>query len=312
MPNVELTESEDFGTDEHEGLTGPKAVGVEDSADAPEPLHELAGDWADDDGAALDAFFEANPEGPRPPEFDLALQGHFSDLPKPTSRLITRALTIGQPVGTDRAITPADPVQVFPANPNRKYLRLRLGFRPDVMWSATAPAPGANWLQAPLTFPMEQLVAFVGRLTTDANVATRLPAFRIGVSPGVSALTSKQQFPHSGQAASLLNDFYWESLGAVNGTSVVVSLIPAQLSAAVADVLQLNVSSIQVGDQVSQIRVTENTHLWRVAGEKSDVYGAADLTGAAVWESDCHTGPVWVYAPNSVGTCDLVAESVSC
>lgn len=81
----------------------------------PAPHRPIAGDIADDDGQALDDFFEAAPSGPTVWEsYDLGKDA----LPKPT-RILSRQIVLPQ-----AGSAPADPVQVFPADVNRLHIRV--------------------------------------------------------------------------------------------------------------------------------------------------------------------------------------------
>lgn len=276
----------------------------------PVPHTPPAGNTRDDDGQVIDDLFEPNPNPPTPPLFQdhLVPDLGFDDGPSPTTRLITRALTIGQPVGTDRAIVPIDPIQVFPADAKRKFLRLRIGYGGEFTWRGTNPAAGANYASAALAFPGFFLNAYYV-VATDATVASRVPTWQIVNGAGVA----KHLFgPISTIAASGGNTIYYEPVGAGSTAAGLLSAGPVvPIAANPGDILRDTVLNIQAGDQLSAITFTERTHLWRVAGERSECFGAADLLQEAVWESDCHTGPVWVYAPYSVGECQLIAESVS-
>jgi hypothetical protein len=277
----------------------------------PEPHHVAAGDWQDDDGQALDDLFEANPQGAE--YADAVKWPLYPDLseddtrPKVT-RLITRSIPIGQNPGIDRALTIADPVQILPADPNRKRLRVSLEALEDVTWSATSPVAGGSWTYT-LTSPMS-LSAVYYFLANDATVATRYPFFRTVTSGGTPVYTVSVV---GGLAASTSGNFsvahgygsYQTQFGQHTLPLPYLTVLPAGTQ------LRITVSGIQAGDQLSSITITENTHFWRIAGEKADVYGAMDLPGDYVYESDCHTGPVWVYAPNGIGQINVQAIAVT-
>lgn len=81
----------------------------------PEPFAALAGDTTDDDGPALDDIFEAPSHGP----IDYGTLIPATDSARPQSnRALTRFLRLTPIDGS----TPADPVQLFPADPNRTKL----------------------------------------------------------------------------------------------------------------------------------------------------------------------------------------------
>ena len=88
---------------------------------SPNPLAAIAGNHADDDGSALDEYFEPNPDlvglpygGPVASETAYEAES----LPK-IQRILSRSIPIGTIDGNI-----ADPVQVFPADGNRHSLRI--------------------------------------------------------------------------------------------------------------------------------------------------------------------------------------------
>lgn len=95
-------------TEQH--LTDSPLPDLED----PRPLGPLHGDVRDDDGIALDQFFEATYQGP-PVESESQA---YAELSTPIlTRLISRRVTVGTVGGVLY-----DPVQVLPADANRRDL----------------------------------------------------------------------------------------------------------------------------------------------------------------------------------------------
>lgn len=293
-------------------VAGPKAIGDTDPADTAQPHTPLPGDFHDDDGSVIDAFFEPHPNPELAAPFDVGypMPTIPATLPTPT-RLITRALTIGQPPALDRIITPIDPIQVFPLDVKRKFLRLRLSLPTIRTTLFSAAAAGANFSYT-LTAPMK-LEAIHARLVTDANVATRNVLLQIDTPAGTAGGTSHSFIfgPPAGQAASAGVEYLWANTGATSSNSYNNGLLPPDMDLPAGTVITLTAGSLQVGDVFSNVNISENTHLWRVAGDKSECFSAPDQVQEMVWESRDHTGPVWVYAPLSVGECQLIAESVS-
>lgn len=82
----------------------------------PDPHRPIAGDIADDDGPALDQYFEAGDT--LPVEYDTLPDPYAKDKPRETTRLITRTFSLASPDG----IVPADPIMLLPADPNRVRL----------------------------------------------------------------------------------------------------------------------------------------------------------------------------------------------
>ena len=89
----------------------------------PQTLHHLAGNWSDDDGLAIDEYFEAADHGPQEHVY---VEGAKAALPV-TNRLITRAIPFTfDTSGGAGEVWPciSDPVLALPADPNRTLLMI--------------------------------------------------------------------------------------------------------------------------------------------------------------------------------------------
>jgi len=80
----------------------------------PLPQHPIVGNIHDDDGQAIDQYFEAPPHQP----LDYSQFATTVDENPVCTRLIVKTYTLVSPDG----VVYADPVQVLPADPNRKEL----------------------------------------------------------------------------------------------------------------------------------------------------------------------------------------------
>lgn len=294
-------------------IAGPKGVGI-GAPFAPEPHEPIAGDWTDDDGRTLDDYFEPNPQGPNlvSVESPLTVPATYDDTAPKVTRLITRSVPVGQPMGvgyTAPSVT-ADPILLMPADPRRKRIRIRAGLLPDIITPLATPAAGANPVlpTVPNGFRLTPSIISAS-MTANATVATRVPLLGY-VNP------SGTVFFDTGTAiqASTTRTWVWSLnvgtayLGSTG--SYIRDPLPAR-SLSGGESISFSTINLQVGDQWSNIFLVSSDYSYRVAGEKSDCYGAVDLPASTVWESEEHTGPIWVYAPYSAGQFTLIAESVS-
>lgn len=98
--------------------TTPKFTPVEQPENlSPEPEHRLAGDWNDDDGQAIDEYFEPAYHGEVEQVY---VDAEREDLPAP-NRMLSRVVPFVQ--RSESAPAP-EPVLVFPADVNRKSVSI--------------------------------------------------------------------------------------------------------------------------------------------------------------------------------------------
>jgi len=268
----------------------------------PEPHHRIEGDWSDDDGSALDQYFEPNPQGPNliGTETLLTNQPTYDDTPPKITRLLTRSVPLN---------SASAPLQLFPADPLRKRLRIRaLSAGPYVQ--VANPAAGAGVTYTIGAGAPRRLVSVTDRLVTSATVATRSPYLqftRNGILQAQSVLNST--------AASTNVFSYWLANSAVvTGTDAGLGTRYGQAPTELlkpGDLLTLNVLAIDATDQLSSVAFAFDADSWRLAGEQGDCFGAGDMRTDQTYESDCHTGPVWVYAPNALDSMTIIAESLT-
>lgn len=85
----------------------------------PAPHDPPAGDWRDDDGAALDSYFEAMPLGPLTSVLVQALKDGISFAPEKSSRIVSAEFFVD-----DCSLIgfPYPALMVMPADPNRTAL----------------------------------------------------------------------------------------------------------------------------------------------------------------------------------------------
>jgi len=83
----------------------------------PEPHSPPAGDWKDDDGQAIDSYFEAADLGPLAYKLVQAMSGYINP-PKQASRIVRNRLNMQ----STNVVTHA--VMAFPADPDRSYLSI--------------------------------------------------------------------------------------------------------------------------------------------------------------------------------------------
>ena len=108
----------------------------------PEPHPPIAGNYADDDGQAIDEWFEAAPVGPQ--EYGIPPVITTPTIPQ-TTRLLTREFVISANGGVHT------PILVLPADPNR--IKLIIGVEADTRIASeksdvfsAAPAGGTAML----------------------------------------------------------------------------------------------------------------------------------------------------------------------
>lgn len=121
------------------------------------PPSPLTGDTTDDDGRAIDEFFEAMDAGP------LVFGGSVVDAPEPkvTTRILGRRFNL---------ISPFEPQQILPADPNRIAVRIQY----------------KSTLGAALAFASEK---------SDVYSA---PVFHVPFPAGLLAITPILEIPHTG------------------------------------------------------------------------------------------------------------------
>jgi len=277
-----------------EPLTGPLTPPIAPAEVNPQPHRTLAGNHADDDGQAIDDWFEAAPAGPV----------KYDDAPRPTApevkpvatRLLTRTVTVGMP-GT----TLYDPVQLFPADTRRKSLVIQVADSDptDVLTTVASPAAGADWAY---TVPVGQslkLSAVRARLITDITAASRFPVLQVTDASGNIVFES---ITTTAQPASTTKDYSWANVGErdTSTTYSPAALVFPDLIIPAGYIIDMDTLNIQAGDQWSAITVTGQTitdTTVRIASDKASCYGGAEFSDE--WKSDYHTGEVWVYAPNA-------------
>ena len=121
-------------------------------------------------------------------------------------------------------------------------------------------APGQGAAGAGVTVPIseaeyQQLVAVSFRLVTSAVVATRRPAVAVTDGSGVAIVTVSSSIT---SAASLTTDYSFAvGVGASTGASgaAVSESLPA-LPLDGGDSIVISVAALDVGDQISRVRVT--------------------------------------------------------
>lgn len=273
----------------------------------PVPHTPPAGNTADDDGQVIDDTLEPNPNL----KVDVsAFPGHlvpdvgYSDGPKGVSRLITRSVPLN---------SGSPPLQLFPADPNRKRVRVRaLSAGPS--FGITAPGAGL-----PLTYVVpagapRKLLYFSYVLVTSAVVATRTPLLGV-YHAAISIVQAPISFSAPGtQLASLgftfIHGFNEPSMGASDSAGTRHGYMePATLWPG--DVLKLTVTNLDVADSIVNIAATLDADSWRVAGDHNNCMGAGDMRTDMTYESENHTGPVFVYAPNALDSMVIIGESES-
>lgn len=136
---------------------------VPDNVLAPQPFAALAGNPADDDGEALDDQFVPNPDKALPFNGIASESREYEAESIPViTRILSRAITIGM---MSDGVTIADPVQVFPADAQRKELHVQTSanvaigsdksdvynnayLAPNTLFTSTEHT-GAVWIAAP-------------------------------------------------------------------------------------------------------------------------------------------------------------------
>lgn len=267
------------------------------------PYRTLAGNHADDDGMAIDEMFEPASWGPVSHES----REYAAEETKVATRLLSRQIVIGSNGGVIY-----DPVQLFPVDLSRKRLRIQLAAPATLESIAIAnPSAGAQWSYTVPAGEILKLASIRYTLTTDANVANRTPGFEILDSTGTVVYSQSSTIT---QPASLAKVYEYSNAGESfvpgSGLGTFLTTIPDEIVLAEGWVIRSTSVAGQVGDQYSAITLLGNTDIsCRLAADKSDCYGAAEFTG--VWESDFHTGSVWVYAPDASGPITVNAWSIS-
>jgi len=110
----------------------------------------MAGDWSDDDGPALDQYFEAPTHEPLSHD-TIPTPEAKTRIPEVT-RLLNRSIVLFSPDG----VNAGDPVMLLPADPNRKVLILHVSLGGSAtgirMGSARSDVYGAPLYAANATF----------------------------------------------------------------------------------------------------------------------------------------------------------------
>lgn len=263
----------------------------------------LAGDSKDDDGAILDDFFKANPNPPNPePTRPVYPAWDLDDHRPKVSRILSKTFLID----------PSEPaVQLFPADPNRRSLRVLALQRAAVVQIAN-PAAGTDWSYQVPQGKRVRLGNLEALLTTSAVAGTRIIAFQILDNNGnivyaidasnnqVAATARRQGFGNQGPNVSV---------------ALLNSVIPSLRDFVIPEfwTIRAVTTAMDVGDQWSSIFLTDDgsQSVIRIASESNEVNSAAKWPVGIEFCTDKHTGAVWVGCPDSLGKMEITAETVT-